>query len=172
MKSSVRTMARASLMTALLCLISPVAIPVGITSLTLQTLLVALTGYLLRPYAAVLSVSAYLLLGACGLPVFSGFAGGFSLLLGPTGGFLMAFPVMAWLCARFSGAARRAKILAGLAGLLIVYLLGAAGLAWSAGMSWFQALAVGALPFVWKDVLSVVGAEWLAAALKKRGFLS
>ena len=172
MKSSVQMMARASLMTALICLISPVAIPAGITNLTLQTLIVALTGYLLNPCAAALSVSAYLLIGACGLPVFSGFTGGFSMLLGPTGGFLLAFPVMAWLCAHFSGGSRMQRIAAGLAGLLPVYLLGAAGLAWASGMSWLQSLAAGALPFLWKDALSVAAAEQLAAAMKKRGFLA
>ena len=172
MKSSVRMMARASLMTALICLLSPVAIPVGITNLTLQTFAAALAGYLLNPAAAALSMAAYLLLGACGLPVFSGFSGGFGMLLGPTGGFLLAFPLMAWLCARPSSASRIKRIASGLAGLLTVYLLGAAGLAFSASISYLQALAVGALPFVWKDVLSVIGAEWIARALQKRGFLS
>lgn len=172
MRSSVRIMARASLMTALICLISPVSIPVGPAGLTLQTLAVALTGYLLNPAAAALSMAAYLLLGACGLPVFSGFSGGFGMLLGPTGGFLIAFPLMAWLCARPADGSRAKRIGAGLTGLLTVYLLGAAGLAWSAGMSYLQALAVGVLPFVWKDALSVIGAEWIARAMKKRGFLS
>ena len=171
MKSSVRMMARASLLTALVCLISPVAIPVGMTNLTLQTLMIALTGYLLKPGAAVLSVSAYLLLGACGLPVFSGFIGGFGALLGPTGGFLLSFPALAWLCARFSESIRIKRILAGLFGLLIVYLLGAAGLALSAGISYAHALAVGALPFLAKDLLSILAAEYLAAAIKKRGLL-
>lgn len=169
MRSSVRMMARASLMTALICLISPVAVPVGMANLTLQTLIVALAGYLLKPGAAVLSVAAYLLLGACGLPVFSGFTGGFGMLLGPTGGFLLSFPVMAWLCARFSGGSRVKRIFAGLTGLLMVYLFGAAGLAWAAGMSYPQALAAGALPFVWKDVLSIVGAEWIGRRMEQRG---
>ena len=168
---NVRNMTYSALMAALLVVCGWIAIPIPPVSFTLQTFGVLTALGVLGGKWGSISVILYLAMGLVGLPVFSGFSGGFSLLLGPTGGFLMAFPVMAWLCARFSGAARRAKILAGLAGLLIVYLLGAAGLAWSAGMSWFQALAVGALPFVWKDALSIVGAEWLAAVLKKRGLL-
>lgn len=168
MRSTVRSMTAAALMAALMCLLSPVGIPVGAANMTLQTLLTALAGYMLRPRAAMMAVAAYLMIGACGLPVFSGFAGGMGVLLGPTGGFLMGFPWMALLCAVSAGKGRAARIGAGMAGLAVVYILGAAGLAVSAGMTFWQAAAVGAAPFVWKDVLSVIGAEWMARRMHSR----
>ncbi len=169
MKTTVRSMVLAALMTALMCLLSPFSIPVGMTVMTMQTFLTALTGYLLRPRAALMAVGAYLMLGACGLPVFSGFSGGFGVLAGPTGGFLLGFPGMAAVCAASSGKGRWVRLGAGLAGLAMVYLVGAAWMASAAGMNYAQALLVGAAPFVWKDVLSVLGAQWLTEALNRRG---
>lgn len=167
MKGSIRSMAAGSLMTALMCLLSPVAIPIGLTSMTMQTFAVALAGYMLKPREALMAVGAYLLLGACGLPVFAGGSGGIGVLLGPTGGFLMGFPVMAALCARSGRCGRGYRIGMGLGGLLGVYLLGAAGMALTAGMSYRQAMLTGVAPFIWKDVLSIIGAEWMARKLGK-----
>lgn len=169
MKATVRSMVLAALMTALMCLLAPFSIPVGMTVMTMQTFLIALTGYLLRPRAALMAVGAYLMLGACGLPVFSGFSGGFGVLAGPTGGFLLGFPGMAAVCAVSAGKGRWVQLGAGLAGLAMVYLIGAAWMASVSGMNYVQAMLLGVVPFVWKDVLSVLGAQWLTEALNRRG---
>lgn len=172
MKSSIRSMAQSALMTALMCLFSQIAIPIGVTNMTLQTFVAAWAGYMLKPRAAVMTVGAYILIGACGMPVFSGFAGGFGVLLGPTGGFLFGFLPMALLCAfsRERGCGWAARIGMGLIGLTTVYVLGAAGLMLAAEMSFGQAMLAGVVPFVWKDVLSVVGAQWLVREMERRGF--
>ena len=99
MKSSVRSMALAAMMTALLSLAAQIAVPVGMTKMTMQTFAAALAGFLLGRRTALMAVGAYLLLGACGLPVFSGFTGGIGVIMGPTGGFLIGFLPMAALCA-------------------------------------------------------------------------
>ena len=92
MRGNIRPLVCAALCTALLCVISPIAIPMPSgMPFTLQTFAVALTGYFLKPRHAVLSVTAYLLLGLSGLPIFSAFRGGISVLIGPTGGFLLGF---------------------------------------------------------------------------------
>lgn len=168
MKSSVRSLVLSALMTALICLFSPVSFPVGITAVTLQTFIVALTGYILRPRSALLSVCAYLLLGACGLPVFSGFSGGIGVLTGPTGGFLAGFPVMALLVSLFSGKSRAFRLLGGLAGLCAVYVLGSVQMAFSANLSFWQAALSGVAPFIIKDSLSLLGAEYLSRAITRR----
>lgn len=169
MNSTVRSMVLAAMMTALMCLLSQMTIPVGAVNMTMQTFLAALTGYLLRPRAALMAVGAYLMIGACGLPVFSGFMGGIGVLLGPTGGFLIGFLGMALACAVFNGKGRAARLCAGLTGLWIVYLAGAAWMAASAGMRFGQAMLAGVIPFVWKDVLSIFGAEWLGRKMERRG---
>lgn len=168
MKSSVRSLVLSALMTALICLFSPVSFPVGITAVTLQTFIVALTGYMLPARPAFLSVCAYLLLGAFGLPVFSGFSGGLGILMGPTGGFLLGFPIMALFAAITSGKGRILRLLGGLSGLIIVYALGTVQMAFAANLSIRQAAISGVVPFIIKDVLSLWGAEYLSCAMVKR----
>lgn len=68
---------------------------------TLQTFFVMLTGLLLKPKDSFLAISLYLLLGIMRLPVFSGGKSGLAIILGPTGGFLLAFPFAAFLISWF-----------------------------------------------------------------------
>ena len=168
MKSSVRTMALAAMTTALLCLAAQIAVPVGMTKMTMQTFAAALAGFLLGRRAALMAVGAYLLLGACGLPVFSGFTGGIGVMMGPTGGFLIGFLPMAALCAGTRGQKRAVRLGMGYAGLAVMLLMGAAGMALAAGFGYGQAMLTGVMPFLWKDILSVWGAEYLAGQIRRR----
>ena len=83
-----------SLMAAVTVIMAQIAIPMpaGIP-MTLQTLAVTLAGVILGSKRGAISMLVYLLLGAVGLPVFSGFRGGFAMFVGPTGGFLISFPI-------------------------------------------------------------------------------
>lgn len=155
---SARSTVFSALMCALTAILAQISIPVGVTAVTLQTFSVSLAGYLLGARAGALSMLSYLLLGACGVPVFSLFTGGIGILLGPTGGFLLAFPLMALICglSRRSGVFRQTA--AGLAGLLIVYIIGTAHMCLVSGFEPGEALAAGVAPFVLKDVLSIAGA--------------
>ena len=84
-----------------------IAIPIGPVPFTLQVLAVILTGFLLGPYLGFWAQLIYLLVGALGLPVFAGLRGGMAHLYGPTGGYLVAFPISAlvvgWVSQRFKG---------------------------------------------------------------------
>lgn len=82
-----------------MCLCAWICIPLGSTVFTLQTFSLFLTLLLLGGRRGFWVCCAYLLLGAAGLPVFSGFQGGVGVLLGPTGGYLWGFPVAALVCA-------------------------------------------------------------------------
>ncbi|MBR9974805.1 MAG: biotin transporter BioY [Bacteroidetes bacterium] len=74
-----------------------IVLPTVPVPFTLQTFFVLLSGALLGPHKGAAAQMTYLAMGATGLPVFAGFAGGFPFLLGPTGGYLIAFPFAAWL---------------------------------------------------------------------------
>ena len=74
-----------------MCLCAWISIPLGDTVFTLQTFALFLTLLLLGGKLTFWVCAAYLLLGAAGLPVFSGFRGGIGMLLGPTGGYLWGF---------------------------------------------------------------------------------
>ena len=87
----IRTMTRCALFAALMGICSWISVPVGDGAVTLQTLGLFLTLGILGGTKGCVTVLIYLCLGTVGLPVFSGFQGGFAVLLGPTGGFLWGF---------------------------------------------------------------------------------
>ncbi len=117
-------MALCALFAALLTLCAWISIPAGSVVLSLQTLGVALTLWLLGGKRGSLTVLVYLLLGAVGLPVFSGFRGGVGALVGMTGGYLTGFLVWAlvyWLITALAPDTGKVRILALVAGLLVCY---------------------------------------------------
>ncbi|MDR1101288.1 MAG: biotin transporter BioY [Clostridiales bacterium] len=96
-----KLMLRAALAVAILAVFSQITFPIGVIPVTLSVLAVFLTAWLLPPCWAAAAALIYVLLGAFGVPIFSGFQGGISRLLGPTGGFLIAYPFMALISSRF-----------------------------------------------------------------------
>ena len=95
-----------ALFAALLCVSSYISIPLPFSPvvLTLQTLVVNLIALILPPKKAVLTVVVWILLGAVGLPVFSGGVGGPAKLFGPTGGYIFGFVAAVWLISLLKGA--------------------------------------------------------------------
>ncbi len=149
-----------------LALASQVAIPIPGTPvpITLQPMVVALAGLWLGPIAGATSMVLYIVAGAAGLPVFSPFgAPGLLRLVGPTAGYIYAYPVAAFVAGTL---ARRATTFTGRAGAAIassvVLLIG--GLSWLAIIngSVARALALGITPFVPLDALKAIVAALLA----------
>ncbi len=145
-----------------------IAIPIPGTAvpITLQPLLVVLAGLWLGPAAGAASMALYLMAGAAGLPVFAPVgAPGALRLLGPTGGYLLAYPAAAFVAGRLGGTARSfaARALAAGAGMLVIYLGGLAQLAILVG-SVPAAVVQGVLPFAALDAVKAL----LAAALAPR----
>ena len=95
MKLTTREMTLVAIFPALMAATSWISIPMVGAPITLQTLFVMLAGLLLGSRIGPLSVSIYVILGALGLPIFAGFTGGMGVILGPTGGFIVGFIVMA-----------------------------------------------------------------------------
>jgi biotin transport system substrate-specific component len=157
---------------AAVALAAQVALPVPGTPVpaTLQPLLVVLAGLWLGPTAAAASMALYLAAGAAGLPVYAPFgAPGVARLLGPTGGYLLAYPLAAWVTGRAgAGAASYARrALAATAGMLVLYAGGLAQLSLLTG-SLQQAALAGAAPFVVLDVVKAHLAALLAPARRER----
>lgn len=90
---STREVAMDALLVALLVVSCFFTIPLGPVPFTLQTAVVILIALLCSPKHAVIVCGVYLLMGACGLPVFSSMTGGVGKLLGPTGGFLVSYVI-------------------------------------------------------------------------------
>ena len=125
--------------------------------MTLQPLAVLLVGGLLGAGLGPSALILYLAAGAAGLPVFTPYgAPGVARLLGPTGGYLLAYPVAAFAVGRLAGDGRRLGrlALAVLAGLLLIHLGGLAQLLILTG-SGALAVRLGTLPFILGDLLKL-----------------
>ena len=108
--------------TALTGIGAQIAISIGTVPVTLQVLFVFLSGFFLGPVYGMVSQLIYILTGALGFPVFANFTSGMGIVFGPTGGFLLAFPLASLIC----GYAIRAKrtFAASLPALGIIYIMG------------------------------------------------
>lgn len=152
-----------------IALLSQLEIPLRPVPITLQTLAVLLVGASLGWRRGALSVLAYLLAGAAGLPVFSGGGAGLVKLLGPTGGylagFLLAAALVGWLAERF-GLDRTpwGTGLAMLAGNAAIYALGLPWLSQVTGLHGSALLSAGLTPFLLGDTLKLLLAAGLLPA--------
>ena len=151
-----------------------VAVPLPFTPvpLTLQNFAVVLVGLLLGSRRGALALALYLGEGALGFPVFSSGLGGIAPLLGPTGGYLMAYPLAAfasgWIAERGARSFRRGTAGA-FAGEVVLFAGGLAWLTlWTHG-SWWQAAHFGLYPFVFAEVAKVMAAAGLAVRLPRLG---
>ena len=160
---------RCALFAALLCLISPIAIPVGAVPITLSVFAVLLAALLLDWKAATVAVGVYVLIGCCGLPVFSGGQGGAGVLLGPTGGYIWSYVPMAALVSKCGkGKPPWKACAASVGGLLVCYVCGTAQYALISGSGFIAALGVCVLPFAGFDVIKIAAAVILSHRIEKR----
>ena len=155
-----------SLFGAMMCVFSIMRIPLPTpVPFTLQIFGVAITGALLGGPLGAMALMIYTLLGAIGLPVFSGMTGGIQVLAGPTGGYIFGFIIAAFVIGtcmnhfvyksvhtqvRFLG-----TFLTMTLGLLIAYGLGTIQLKLVTGLPWPQAIATGIVPFILLDLLKM-----------------
>ena len=141
-----------ALFVAIISIISQIAIPTpsGVY-IALQLFVVMLTGYFFKPKESFLIIIVYILLGAIGAPVFSGFKGGFHVLLGPSGGFILGFIFVAILCS--VSPKSKIAILIGIASVILCHLLGIIQYMIISGTSFVASLISVSLPFILKDLL-------------------
>lgn len=146
--------------TALVAAASQVAVPLPGTPvpMTLQPLAVLVVGGLLGAWLGASSLVLYLVLGAAGLPVFTPIGlPGVARLLGPTGGYLLAFPLAAYAVGRLAdeGAQWARLALAAFSGLVLIHLGGLAQLLLLTG-SLSRAAQFGTVPFLLGDSVKLV----------------
>ena len=131
--TTTKTLTLTALCAALLCVLSPMSIP--LVPISLATLAAAFAGALLGAKYGTLSVLIYLLLGAFGLPVFAGYSGGFGSFVKPSSGYLIGYLFLAFLTGliyhRFGREQKGGQkylllFVAQLAGEVILYIFGTA----------------------------------------------
>jgi biotin transport system substrate-specific component len=152
----------------LLALSAQLAVPLPFTPvpLTGQPFAVLLLGALYGPRRGAATVTAYLLTGALGMPVFAAGASGVARFAGPTGGYLaghvLAAFVVGWLAERGWDRRRWTTAVAMLAGTVVIYAMGALWL--SRFVGWPNVLAAGVTPFLAGDAVKILLASALLPA--------
>lgn len=170
----IRNMTRCAILTALLCICAWIGFPLGDVSITLQTFGLFLTLGILGGKNGCLVCLLYLLLGAVGLPVFSGFRGGLGTLFGATGGYILGFLAAAlvyWLTTALLGQRFPVRVMASVLGLAVCYGFGTLwyALVWTEGGSLSLGLILGkcVLPYLLPDLVKLSLAIAAAEKLKR-----
>lgn len=153
---------------AITAVLSQISVPIGPVPISCSLIAVYLTGLLLPARAAVLAQAVYLLLGTIGVPVFAGFQSGATRLAGPTGGYLLVYPILAGLlavCMVLYDRKLAGKAIAARAAYLTAILLLALLVCYAGGTAWFmvfsgnsfrQTLTLTVLPFLAGDAAKII----------------
>ena len=168
-KLSVRDLCLIGLSTALIAIMAQISIPMPFgVPFTMQTFAVLLTGIALGAKKGMLSTIVYVILGICGVPVFSRFTGGIGVVFGMTGGFILSFPIMALIAG--IGGSKNSLLwrVAGLIAAVVVNIL--------CGMFWFAmvvpssldaAFSACVLPFIPTDTIKIIAVAVLSNQIKR-----
>lgn len=155
---------------ALMAIFSQLSIPLPFTSVpvTLQVFGLVILAVVVGAKIGTLSLIVYVIIGAIGLPVFANFHSGFGVIVGPTGGYIFGFIIMAFLIRYVSY--KENKILlfaAAYIGVVIDLVLGTIQLKIVTGMTLNAALIAGLYPFILKDLITISIAVIIGLKVKK-----
>ena len=178
---STAELVKVSLFTALMVVFAQIAIPLPISPvpLTLSTFAIFLSSSLLKPQSALMVQVVYVLLGLFGLPVFAGFKSGVPVLFGPTGGYIIAYLIMAPLISfvssrlcRGAGFLHTAKlplpyVISYILAMLLCYGFGSVWLMLYAGVSFSKVLALAVLPYLLADSFKIIVCAAIVPFLKR-----
>ena len=168
----IRQMAMIGVMTAVTCIAAPFSIPIPVSPvpLSLTTFILYLSVYILGTRNAFISYVIYLLLGLVGLPVFSGFSGGFAKLAGMTGGYLIGFLFMIPLTGILfekTGKSFWKQFGAMVLGTLVCYLFGTVWLCLQLNLDFIGGLGVGVIPYLPGDTAKIILAALIGPVIVK-----
>lgn len=168
-----RDMTIIAVMAALLCVAGPLSIAIGPIPLSLATFAVYLAGAVLGAKRGTLAVALYLLIGAVGVPVFSGFSGGVQKLAGVTGGYLVGYLP----CALLTGLAVKGESAENVAPWkLVLMMVAGTAVLYAIGTAWFMiqtknplgaALGMCVVPFLPGDAVKIAAATLLSIPIRK-----
>ncbi|MBE6679290.1 MAG: biotin transporter BioY [Ruminococcaceae bacterium] len=154
-----------ALFAAVIAVSAWIAIPAAI-SFTMQTFAVFCAVGLLGTKCAVASILTYIVIGAAGLPVFTGFVGGIGIFATVNGGFILGFIPAALVCGTLIKKGLHAAISMGI-GLLVCYFFGSAWFCILSGGKFLASVQACVLPFIPFDIIKISLAAFTVKKLKK-----
>ena len=167
-----RSVAFTALSIAIIAVSAWITVPIGPVPFTLQMFAVTFAILVLAPKQAIGAIAGYLVLGAIGVPVFSGMRGGIGVLMGPTGGFLWGYLIGVSVAVALLALFRARGIdnfavgvLSGLVFTAVAYVCGWAQYMLVAGVGPLESLLVTVAPFVVVDIVKIVAATAVARSV-------
>lgn len=172
MNTKTKELTLTALMAAIICVLGPLSVPLPFSPVPISLTMIGiyLAVYAVGMVRGTAAFLIYLLLGLVGLPVFSGFTGGPAKLAGPTGGYLIGFIFTGLISGFFVDRWWKNRLISGVGmilGIAAAYLFGTIWLAYGAGMTFEQALALGVIPYVGFDLVKIVVLVIVGPELKK-----
>jgi biotin transport system substrate-specific component len=189
-----RSIARVGITIALIAVCAWVKVPIGPVPFTLQIFALTFAVCALPYKEALAAIYGYVILGAIGVPVFSGFTGGFGVIMGVTGGYIIGYLVGAPFAVALIYATRASlkdderragdnqtkftralyavvrvgyKIFAGIVFVIVAYVVGTVWYSNVMNVGWEAAFAVCIAPFIGVDVVKIVAAAICANAVDR-----
>ena len=169
-KFSIKEMSIVAIFTALTAVMAQISVPLPFSPvpITFQVFAVFLCAIILDSRLATTSQIIYVLLGAIGIPVFANFSGGLPYIVGPTGGFIISFPIIAFIASKTSENKNSllVKILGLITSLMVCYSIGVIQLSFITKMSISKSIMIAVVPFIALDVIKISIAYILGVKIK------
>ena len=168
-KMTVKDFCLISIFTALIAVMAQISIPMPLgVDMTMQTFAISLAAVILGANRSAVCAVIYLLIGAFGMPVFSQFSGGIGVIFGRTGGFLLSFPLMAWVIGFGAEKNNNFSLIAGfLGGTIINFLTGMLVFSLVSESSWAIAFAACVVPFIPTTIIKSISSAIIGLRIKR-----
>lgn len=143
---------------ALVSVLSPLSIKIGIIPISLSLLIIYIVSSILTPWQSLIVIALYILMGAIGIPVFSGYNAGFSVLLGNTGGYIIGYIPAAFIVSFVTNKFKNKSIFyvtSMILATIVCYTIGTIWFKFIGDTSFSYALKVCVIPFIFPDLLKI-----------------
>ena len=173
MKTNVQRITFTALMTALICVLAPISIPLPdpMPAITLGTFAIYISAYIIGPWYSSASVLIYILLGIVGLPIFSKGQAGLQVVVGPTGGYMLGYFFIT-LCTGLMVKRFEKKIylhiIGMVVGMLACHTIGTIWLGVSMHLSTGAAIAAGFAPFMPGEAIKITASAAICYPVRKQ----
>ena len=158
---------------AMICVFAPFSVPVGPIPVSLASFAVYIASALGAKKGCA-AVGIYILIGALGLPVFSGFSGGISKIAGLTGGYIIGYMFCALLSGIIierAGNKKSAYPMAFIIGTAVLYAFGTAWFMIQSGNGLYESLLACVIPFLIGDAVKIAAASVVVYRLRNYNFV-
>ena len=169
-----KTMILCAIFAAILCVFSVMTIPIGPVPISMGLFGIMIAAGILGLKRGTIAVAVFILIGAVGVPVFTGFRGGIAPLAGPTGGYIWGYVPMTALIGLLTLKTPQSKwltmlryFLAFLAGAALCYAMGTVQFMLVQDTDFAAALGICVIPFIPFDIAKALAASYISYAVRR-----